>query len=263
MNCTEHPLEPISGTCDRCGNFVCRLDSDVQPNGRTLCVECKKLHGEVDWLRNFKLELWGKRDAYAWLFGGLGFLYVAIAFATALVGVLGGAPSTATGVLLAVLVGMGGVQIAYFFGQRWAREAMIILPLISCFANVALATAATGGSPNGTPIFGIILPLAAYFDTRNKLFFKIDVPDDKLLKLWDRLRNNQLARTGFACGLLGLLIPGLGVIGLVLSLIGLARVNPDAVPPVGKKGYAIAGIVLSAIGTVLWAVVIIMAAIGK
>jgi hypothetical protein len=97
-----------------------------------------------------------------------------------------------------------------------------------------------------------VLPIAAYFDTRNKLFFKIDVPEAKLLKLWDRMRNNVIASTGLALGVLGLLVPGAGIFGLVCSLIGLSRVNPKAEPPIGKRGHAIAGIVLSVIGTLLW-----------
>jgi hypothetical protein len=258
MNCTAHPQEPISGTCDRCGNFVCRLDSERDPSGRTICADCRTVHGTADWLEKFRLELWGKRDAYAWLFGALGLIYTAVAIGISLSALSSGASGAF--VVVGMFFVLGAVQAAYFFRQRWARIAIIVIPVLVCFANIGIMAAVPGARPNGMPLFGVILPLAAYFDTRNKLFFKIEVPETKLLKLWDTLRNNQLARTGFACGLLGLLIPGLGVIGLICSIVGLRRVNPDAVPPIGKKGYAIAGIILSGMGILLWAALFVFGA---
>jgi hypothetical protein len=38
----------------------------------------------------------------------------------------------------------------------------------------------------------------------------------------------------------------------------LRRVDPSAYPPIGRKGYAIAGIVLGALGTLVWGTVLVM-----
>lgn len=262
MNCTEHPQESISGTCDRCGNFVCRLDSEVQPGGRTICFGCRDGHGAVDWLRDFKMELWGKRDGYAWLFGGIGVVYSCIVIAILIRMVIASPGTLAALVPVFLFAGLAGVQVAYFFGKAWAREAIIVIPLLACFVNIAVVASSGGAGSGGAPLFGIILPLVAYFDTRNKLFFKLDVPEEKLLKLWDVTRNNQLARTGFAASIIGLIVPGISLIALVCSLVGYSRVNPDSVPPIGKKGYAIAGLVISTIGILLWGTMLAVGALG-
>ncbi len=46
-------------------------------------------------------------------------------------------------------------------------------------------------------------------------------------------------------------------------MIGLARVNPDARPPIGRKGMAIAGLVLSGVGIALWATLFISMALHR
>jgi len=42
------------------------------------------------------------------------------------------------------------------------------------------------------------------------------------------------------------------VAGLACSIYGLTRVNPTAHPPIGRKGQAVAGIILGALGVVEW-----------
>ncbi|WP_257459184.1 hypothetical protein [Archangium lipolyticum] len=45
---------------------------------------------------------------------------------------------------------------------------------------------------------------------------------------------------------------------LVCSIIGLRRVNPNAHPPIGRKGQAIAGIVLGTVGCLIWGGVLVL-----
>ena len=257
MDCQRHPGEPIAGTCDRCGNFVCRLDAEVQSSGRTICADCRA-HGEVDWLQAFKMEYWGKRDGYAWLFG-IGAILNSLG---AFVLVMSAARSPAANLPgLALIVGVvsvvAGIQVAYFFGLRFARAAIIGVTL------AAFVLGMNAGQPNPLAFLGLLVALGAYYDTRNRLFFKIDVPEEKVKKLWDRYRNNQAAQAGLMCGVVGLIVPGVAVAGLLCSLIGLARVDPTKVPPIGKKAHAIAGLICSVIGNGLWGTVLVMALLKR
>jgi len=262
MNCTRHPAEAVTGTCDRCGDFVCRLDSGAPASGGTLCAPCRERFGGEDWLRAFKMELWGKRDGYAWFFGAVGFLYSALIFVDQLADASRGLSAAAAGGLVAS-AGIGGVQLAYFLGRPWARRAIIVIPLIALAAQLVMMSNTTGDPTlAGLTLVSVVLPAVAYFDSRNKLFFKIDIPDEKLRKLWDLLRNNSIARTGLMCGILGLLVPGVGLIGLICSLVGLSRVDPSATPPIGKKGYAIAGILVSGLTTLFWGAVLVATALA-
>jgi hypothetical protein len=264
MNCTRHPQETLTGTCDRCGNFVCRLDSARQPSGQTVCLDCNAQHGEVDWLQAFKAELWGKRDGWAWLFG-LGGLFNVLS-AVGLMGLVTqakGPVSVAVWIAPVICFIGAAVQIAYFMGVRWARAAVVALPLVGMLATGANPNPGAAAGVAGFQFFGFLIALAIYFDTRNKLFFKIDVPEDKLRKLWDRSRNNMIASTACVLSLLGLIVPGLAAISLICAIVGLRRVNPTAVPPIGKRGYAIAGIVFSVAGLLLWGGLLISGALHK
>jgi Domain of unknown function (DUF4190) len=76
-------------------------------------------------------------------------------------------------------------------------------------------------------------------------------------------RGNGMATAGFVTGLLGAILSfffigfPLAVIGVVLSIIGLRRVNAD--PMRGGRGLAIAGLVLGLVGiliSILWLVAV-------
>lgn len=84
--------------------------------------------------------------------------------------------------------------------------------------------------------------------TLNKLFFRMDVSRAELRKAWDLHANNPLARTAFILALFSLFLWPLGVVVLPMAVVALRRVNPTAMPPQGRKGYAIAAIVFSTLG---------------
>jgi hypothetical protein len=173
----------------------------------------------------------------------------------------------AVDLLTAVIVlGMVGVGVCYWLGMRWARRVYVISSVAFGFLMAAVG-ASMGGKAMGrgeasalVPMLmlvgiGVMMMLVALFihyDTLNQLFFKVEVPREKLQKAWNRYMNNRMARMGFALGLLGLTIPGLGLVALVCSFIGLRRVDPNAYPPIGRKGHAIAGLVLGTVGCLFW-----------
>jgi prepilin-type processing-associated H-X9-DG protein len=65
-------------------------------------------------------------------------------------------------------------------------------------------------------------------------------------------RTSGLAVASLVCGILGLCVPVIGgLVGLVLGIIGLVKVNRSAGALAGG-GLAVAGIVVSAIGVLFW-----------
>ncbi|MCY1016726.1 DUF4190 domain-containing protein [Pyxidicoccus sp. MSG2] len=238
--CHAHPDRPALGTCARCGTFYCEQDRQVV-HGKTYCEACS-VRPEVDYLEGFRLKYWGKRDSWAWLVG----------FGSVL-NVISGLASFASGVTEeAIVFGVFGlvagvVGACFWLGIPWARTAIIGVPI----ASMALGMA--GGAPSALArgIIPLLVTIAIYNDTRNKLFFKLEVPAGALKTAWDLYMNNTMARAGVMLGVLSF-IPGVGVLALICSIIGLRRVNPDATPPIGRKGQAIAGIILGALGTLAW-----------
>jgi hypothetical protein len=240
--CSLHPDRASTATCDRCGAFIC--DEDRRPlERRVFCPSCA-VRPEVDYLEAFRLKYWGRRDLWAWgvgvaaLFNGAGGVYSLID------------QRWMDGAISLAFAGVGGF---YFFGRAWARVALFVLPLLF-FGLVAVGQIRAGGRASAPEAVGVVLGssliptlilLGMFLDTRNKLFFKRPVSRKQLQRAWDLYANNTIARAGFLLSLLGL-----GPIGLVLSIIGLRRVNPSAHPPIGRKGQAVAGIVLGALGTI-------------
>jgi len=213
---------------------------------------------EVDYLEAFRLKYWGKRDAWAWLVGiGAIFSLVEVVPMIGSVIVLVATRSAASipnplqfGLGILLLMAHGIIGVCFWLGKRWAR-----LGLLSILILGALYGIVTEGPVGiGRAIVPIALAISWFRDTRNQLFFKIDVPREKLHKAWNMYSNNTIARSGFIVGILSVLMCPLAVIGLPCSLIGLRRVDPKAHPPVGRKGQAIAGIVLNSIGLIELAV---------
>jgi hypothetical protein len=136
------------------------------------------------------------------------------------------------------------VQLCFFLGLSWARYALVALPAISLLVFLFSEVPAAATSA----VLPLLITVSIVRDTRNQLFFKREVSRERLKKAWHLHANNQAARSGFFCGLLGVFFPPVAVVGLVCSVIGLRQVDPDARPPVGRKGQAIAGLVLNGIG---------------
>lgn len=243
-----HPERASTATCERCGAFICDEDRRLL-EGRIFCPACA-VRPEVDYLEAFRLKYWGRRDVWAWLIG-----VMALLNGVGAVGLLVQQSWLEAGSSL-LFAAVGGF---YFFGQIWARVALFALPVLSALSLVAaLPEDMELGGPGlvGTMLGRSLIPLAIlvgmFRDTRNQLFFKLPVPREKLQRAWDLLANNSVARAGFLLSLLGLVVPGVAVLGLVLAIVGLRRVDPLAHPPIGRKGQAIAGVVLGAVGIGIW-----------
>jgi hypothetical protein len=263
MNCTAHPAQAIVGSCNRCGNFVCALDSKAVKN-ELHCLDCAGR--VVDHLGALREEYWGKRDGWGWLIGGIGTIknVLTVAGVVALLFTSGAGTTVNLQLLglLGFLVLSTVVSVGYFLGRSFARGGLIVLSLLG-FVLIPLDTMTPAGINASMNVVGLLMSIAIYADTRNKLFFKVDPGEKQLEKLWQRLKNNQLAQTGLFASILGLLIPGVSLIALACSLIGLSRVNPTATPPIGRRGMAIAGTILSVVGLVGWVVLIAGSALHR
>ncbi|MGI5861791.1 MAG: hypothetical protein ACOX6T_06990 [Myxococcales bacterium] len=241
--CPKHPDQEALGVCARCGGFFCGLDRG-RVGDKEYCETCAKLP-EVDYLEAFRLKYWGKRDGWAWLVGASGLLYA-----------VSGLPLLAAGALQlrisAVLfgfasLGVGALGVCFWLGFAWARVGLLAMPLVVAASNTVLV----GPAAAPAALLPLLVGVAVYFDTRNRLFFKVPVAREKLQRLWHLYENNVLARIGLAVSITSLLLLPLAPVGLVLSIVGLRRVNPNAIPPVGRRGQAIAGTIIGAVSTLL------------
>ncbi len=237
--CASHPEEAASGTCTRCGTFHCEQCRRVIFH-KPYCGTCAQ-RPDINYLELFRLKLWGKRDAWAWKMALYG---AGLAGYAGLMGVSGEyVPALLTGAC-------AGLCVAFFLGVPWSRLALILTPL--SFLGVCLALEQY---PTLIPLGLIFLfALFAYGDTRSRLFFRQEVPEPRLQRLWHQRENNPLARHAASFGLGGLFFPPFAPVAVVLGVMALWRVNPDAMPPVGRKGQSITAIVLGLVTMGAWLV---------
>jgi hypothetical protein len=237
-HCFTHPEQPVLGACARCGTFYCEQDHRIVGD-KDYCATCAA-RPEVDYLEAFRLKYWGKRDTWAWLvaFGAVINFIFGLRLLT----------SGAENLLFAIIcLGSAAIGACFWAGLPFARLALCFVPVISMLVGIVLQ----GAQGVASGVMPLVFALVIYNDTRNKLFFREAVPPEALRKAWHLYSNNRVARAGFLLGFFGLLMPLFAPVALVCSIIGLRRVDPAAHPPIGRKGQAIAGIVLSSIG-ILW-----------
>ncbi|MFL5321893.1 MAG: hypothetical protein ACJ790_19690 [Myxococcaceae bacterium] len=236
--CAAHPDNAATANCTRCGTFICALDTKVLSK-RIYCETCAA-RPDVNYLEAFRLKYWGKRDSWAWLYG----IGAVGNFALAISLLIEGRPFWAMYALLGTIMGGG-----YFLGMQWARYASLALPVL------LFGTGAVSGNPasGAVGVLPFIMAVGVFFDTRNRLFFKVPVTEKSLQRSWDLYANNQMARNGMMLGIASLLMFPLAPFGLACSIIGLMRVDPNAWPPIGKRAHAIVGLVASSIGLVICA----------
>jgi len=257
--CSLHPERAAAMTCSRCGVFICADDARIlggtAREAKTYCPSCAE-RPEIDYLEAFRQKCWGKRDVWAWLLGTSALLFGA----AGLFGASGSIQDRDWGGLAFTggLLAQAAVQGCYFFGLRWTRLAVLAIPAAAVVLSARLDPASSI-----VPAIAFLVLFGAYFDTRNRLFFRVEVSRTALHKAWDLFANNSLARAGYLLGFASLLLGVLAPIGLVLSIIGLSRVNPEAHPPIGRKGQAIAGIVLSSLSLAGWGALLLFSLLRK
>lgn len=237
--CPNHPDVPALGNCQRCGTFFCaedRLDVDRV----AYCRPCG-LRPDIDWIEGYRQSRLGKRDSWAWFLGfsAFGYLVVAANLAATQQGALR---------LLAIpAVGSAIVGALFFFGKPVARILLVVSVVVWSVIQVALVGpwALVGAAFSGAFV------ATALTTTRNRLFFRLEVSRQSLKQDYQRLADNRLARNAFAIGVLSLLLPVFAPVAIVCGVFAVRAVDPRARPPIGKMGYAIAGIVFGVAGTLL------------
>lgn len=240
--CATHSEVEATGTCARCGTFYCGVCA--RPVfGKTWCTACAA-RPEVHYLEHFRARLWGKRDGSAWVA-----LAVSVGFGVAALQRLwqGGLPVLPTVAFMAC----AAAGVCFFLGLSWAREGFLAVPVLLGLACVAQKKS------QGIGFFLVALGLAClpvYFDARNQLFFRRPVSRKRLERLWNLRENNPTARKGLSLALGSIFLPILAPFAVMWGVMGLRQVNPDAVPPIGRKGQALVAIVLGVVTTVGWAV---------
>ncbi|WNG32167.1 hypothetical protein F0U61_00025 [Archangium violaceum] len=235
--CAVHPDVPAGGVCGRCGGFFCDACA-TWVLGAVYCTACSALP-EVNYLETFRQKLWGRRDTWAWMLGFWGLVALGVGAA-----LLGSGATVAGGLALAC----SALGLGCFFRQRWARRGV---PLLAVGLGVAgLVREGLALLLPALFLFGVALTL--HQDPRHKLFFREPLPDAVLLRLWDRYENNPLARLGLMLGLYGVVLPVLAPVAVGLGIVALRRVNPEARPPIGRRGQALAAVGLGLGSLVLW-----------
>ncbi len=240
--CAAHPEEAAGATCQRCGAFLCTACS-TWVTGQVYCPDCAA-RPEVSYLEAYRLSLWGRRDSWTWFVGFITVFLGAAAVWTLLEGAWYVPP---------VLFVATGIGAAFFLGMRWARFALLLFPVV--VGLLLMRTFGVLGFASCLVPFATALQI--FRDTRNRLFFRIDIPERELHKLWNLRVNNAFAQRALSVGLSSLIFPPVAPLGVVFGIIGLMRVDPEARPPIGRRGQAIAGIAFSVAAVLLWALFIL------
>ncbi|MFP2925349.1 DUF4190 domain-containing protein [Pyxidicoccus sp. 3LG] len=236
--CAVHPEELAAATCQRCGGFVCTACT-TWVMGSLYCASCAA-RPEVNYLDEFRRQLWGRRDSGAYLVGA-GTLLLAVGTVTSLAI---GDVASALGMLAAT-----GVGVCFFLGMRWARYVLPFVPLGLGFQ----AAPELGFSPVWLFVIPFVISLQLLLDTRSRLFFRMDVSEKALRRLWELRVNNPLARHALSLGVSAVFLPLLAPFAIVLGFMALRRVDLQARPPIGRRGQALAGIVLGVGALLAWA----------
>lgn len=253
--CEQHPGALVVGACARCGAFICDVDKTLV-GARYYCPTCAA-RPDVNWLDQLRQRWLGVRDGWCWVFLGLAALEVLafVAFTADLVSELStGRGASRHGLLervpaLTLLAAEAALHATFLLGKRWSRWAIGVVPILG--GVLALAQ-----DQLGVAVFWFLpLALAAtvWSDTRNRLFFRLAVPDSELRKYHDKNLDNPMAQWGARLAAVGLVVPFVGLFGAVLGAIGLSRVDPTALPPVGKRFLAVFAIATGFLETLFFA----------
>jgi hypothetical protein len=241
--CPSHPGAESVGACARCGRFYCAPEQ-IELDGKVYCADCG-VREDVDWLGQHYRKLEGKRSGLAWAI-----LLIAAPFAALGLFSLVGENSGQQKTIGLALIFYALAAFVFFTGTRWGRLALLSGATIAG-GLLTFAIEDYWGLLIALPILG--LSASAWTDLRTKLFYRVPVARKKLLQHYQREGSNPLAIQASRLALLGLFIPGVGVISLVMGVMSLTRIDKKAVPPVGNLSAAVAAVVFSLFTTAFWA----------
>lgn len=242
-DCPTHPGAESVGACARCGRFYCAPEA-IELDGVRYCGDCGA-RDDVDWLGKHYRKLEGTRSGLAWflLFFGVGFVLLSLMLIFT-----PGAEGGAQLIGLSFLV-YGACSLATFSGKRQLRPALLVGSLVSG-ALFALGAKDPMAGLATLPLLG--LAGAAWTDVRTRLFFRVPVPRATLHAHFKREGSNPLAVQASRLALLGLFLPGVGLISLVMGVVALTRIDSKAIPPVGNLSAALGAIVFSLFTSFFW-----------
>lgn len=242
--CPKHPGAEAVGTCTRCGRFFCAAEAKRLGTG-VYCEECA-MRAEVDWLGKHYAQFQGRRSGLVWFLLLLGVPLSGIGVTIA-VTPSSGTPERFFGL---ALMTWGAACISLFPGKTPVRW----VPLLAAFVVGGLVYLATQRELAAvlTASCLILFSVMTLTDLRTRLFFRVPVTRQALEQHYARYGNNPLAVAASRLAFVGLVIPGAGVLAIVLAAVALSRVNGKAVPPVGSAGTAITAIVFSLFTSLLW-----------
>lgn len=242
--CPKHPGVEAVGTCARCGRFYCAAEAR-QFDRHTYCDDCSA-RADVNWLGKYYAQFEGKRSGLVWFLLLVGIPVSGIGVTIA-VTPSSGLPERFLGLAFAT---WGAACISVFSGKKWARRVpMAASVVVGVFMYLATDQPIVGVL---TTICLALFALMTMNDLRTQLFFRVPASRPQLERHYTRYGNNPLAVASSRVALAGLVIPGLGIVAIVLAAVALSRVDKKAVPPVGSAGTAIGAIVFSLFTSLMW-----------
>lgn len=224
--------------CARCGVFLCSLETRPLDDA-TSCDVCV-VRPDVDPLASYRARFWGRRrDPWSWIFGisGVSLFFGSLSFAKGV--------RRDDAPLIAIGVGLGALQLAWFSRMRWARYALPAT--VSVLAAIWLVRVG--------PNFLASLPFAllawasmasAFWSVPSRLFFELELPRRTLWNDFGQYRNNWLSVFSVLLALGGIAAWPLAAVGLVSGAIALWRTRLPFTPPIRGKWVSIVGVVLAA-----------------
>jgi hypothetical protein len=249
--CAPHQAASV-GVCHRCGVFLCqacvtRVDANV------FCATCAA-RPDVDYVEAYRLAHWGKREGWAWFFGVSG-LSSALSVVAAVAAWVRQGPTLDTLYVAGISAFGAVVGVSWFLRQQWARGLAI-----AQFAVLGVVLLVSGGVAMVPALVMLTLIIASAFtNVRSQLFFKLDVPRERLRRDWAIYHDNQAARSAAALAVGGLLVPGLGLMAIGFGVYAYRKVDPQAHPPIGGRASSLVGIIVGAIDVALWVFIIFYA----
>lgn len=252
-HCALHPERPALAACQRCGTFVCAEEHRVR-DGIIHCAGCSD-RPESDPVEVYRARHWGRPDIWGWMVGVSALPQAAITY-LAVVQHLG---PTWIGVNAAMLV----LDVCYFLGQRWTRYAVLLTPLAILLPNpdsgAQLAAAGAEGMGGLVLAMKVVCGLLAaamvavmFYDVRNQLFFRIEVPRPRLVAAHATYADNRIAIWGTVIAGAGFVIPGLSVAALPMLITSWIRAGQPGALRIERRGLTLAGLALAAVATVFW-----------